>query len=152
MKHLVLGLSLVLSTTAFAGTPDASKETVAARELLHLMHADATVMESLPRMVESMKAVAPQVPDAFWDKFTAKVDGESFIDLLVPIYASHFTLGELKKLQAFYKSPTGRKLADTSAQIQAESMDAGRTWGMQLGAKVMEELQASELAPPDAAE
>jgi hypothetical protein len=36
------------------------------------------------------------------------------------IYARHFTAQELREIIAFYRTPTGRKLLDTTPQLSAE--------------------------------
>ena len=44
---------------------------------------------------------------AYVDEFKAKVNLDSLLSIVTPIYAKHFTLDELNELIAFYKTPIG---------------------------------------------
>jgi hypothetical protein len=47
------------------------------------------------------------------------------VDKLYPVYAKHFTLEDLKQLNAFYKSPLGAKTLVEMPQIINETMQTG---------------------------
>jgi hypothetical protein len=47
------------------------------------------------------------------------------IEKMIPIYASHFTMTEIKELTAFYRSALGNKMLTTLPQVSAESLQAG---------------------------
>ncbi len=94
------------------------------------------------QMLIPMKQAIPDVPDEFWTKFLAKVDANELVELIVPIYAKHFTHDEIKQLLAFYQTPLGQKMIANQPAIMQESMEAGQEWGGQLGRQVAKELEA----------
>lgn len=95
-------------------------------------------------MIQSLRPMAPQVPDSFWQEFRAEVDLNEFTELLVPIYAERFTHQEIRDMIAFYQTPTGRKLASISPELTQAGMLAGQQWGAQLAQRVMQRLQTYE--------
>ena len=49
---------------------------------------------------------------------------DEMVTEIVPLYARHFTLAEIKAMTAFYKSPTGVKMLATMPRVQVEAMQA----------------------------
>lgn len=49
---------------------------------------------------------------------------DEMITEIVPLYAHHFTLSEIKAITAFYRSPAGVKVLATMPRVQAEAMQA----------------------------
>ena len=66
---------------------------------------------------------------------------EELVDLVVPIYAKHFTQADIRGLIAFHQTPLGKKLIDKQPLIMQESMAAGRLWGMRLGQRAMQKIK-----------
>ncbi|MNL81411.1 hypothetical protein D3C87_2085160 [compost metagenome] len=48
---------------------------------------------------------------------------------------------DLKELIAFYQSPIGKKLAEKTPFIVADSMQAGQVWGKKLGEDIIKKIQ-----------
>lgn len=67
------------------------------------------------------------------------------------IWASHFTLDELKALLAFYETPLGRKSLEALQQIAGESRNAGTQWARDALRDILtrhgEELKALGITP-----
>ncbi len=63
-------------------------------------------------------------------------------NLSYDIYHKHFTLAELEKIVAFYKTEVGNKLAANLPQITQEAMQKGQQHGMSLGPKMQQRLMA----------
>lgn len=57
-------------------------------------------------------------------------------------YAKHFSEDELRKLLAFYQSPVGKKLVETTPAVLQDSYAAVRDWAQDLSTAVMEQLRA----------
>lgn len=58
------------------------------------------------------------------------------------IYDKHFTTTELKEMVAFYKTPTGSKMATLLPQVTQEAMVAGQQHGQSLGPIIQKRLMA----------
>ena len=57
-------------------------------------------------------------------------------------YGKYFSLSELKDLVAFYKTPTGRKMAARLPRITAEKFTAGDQHALSLGPIIEKRLMA----------
>ena len=62
-----------------------------------------------------------------------------------PIYASHFTLDEIRQLTAFYKSPIGAKSIKVMPQVMNESMRSGMATIQPRISAIMERTLKKEL-------
>ena len=91
--------------------------------------------------LRQFKKMMPQIPEDFWTDFRNEVNAKELTDLVVPIYAKHFSHDEIKQLIAFYNTPIGKKLVALQPQIMQESMAAGQKWGNKIGQRVMKKLQ-----------
>ncbi len=58
------------------------------------------------------------------------------------IYHKYFTIAELKEMVAFYKTPTGRKMASLLPKVTQEGMLAGQEHGQSLGPIIQKRLLA----------
>lgn len=112
-------------------------------ERSNALSAAETVMDQL---LPALRQVAPDAPPEYWDRFAAKWTSkelkERLIDLYMPIYRKHFTLKELRKITAFYRSSVGRKLAEATPDMTLEGMEAGQQLGWEIVGEVQRELEA----------
>jgi uncharacterized protein len=73
----------------------------------------------------ALDRAAKGLPDAV-TAVTATVSDPKLIDEMiteiVPLYARHFTVTELKAMTVFYKSPAGSKMLQTMPKVTQESM------------------------------
>ena len=74
---------------------------------------------------EAMDIVAEETNAVISDAMVAK---GGFIDLIIPVYAKHFSTDELDALIAFYESPVGAKTVSVMPQITREAMQIGQAW------------------------
>jgi hypothetical protein len=105
-----------------------------------------------PQVVEAMKKDRPGLSDdtlaLFSQMFKAELNSETpdMLKLEAEIYADHFTLEELKELQAFYASDLGRKMVDQLPGILADVAPVAFAWGQHAGqvamARVVEKMKA----------
>lgn len=147
MRRLAVVLCCVLGTTVLmleggaASARSRIKKHEAIRELLVLTGAANLGMQMMDQMLEPMKQMMPEVPESFWQDFMAEVDPDEMNDLIVPIYAKHFTLEEIESLIAFNKTPLGQKLIKKMPLIMQESMTAGQVWGQSLAERALEKYR-----------
>jgi hypothetical protein len=60
--------------------------------------------------------------------------------VIAAVYDRHLSSEELRQLIAFYRTPVGRKVIAEMPVIVQESMQAGQTWGTQIGTSVAAQL------------
>jgi hypothetical protein len=58
------------------------------------------------------------------------------LDRLVPIYASRFSHEEIRQIVDFYKSPVGRKMAQTMPELHLEAQKLGLQFARELGPEI----------------
>ncbi len=152
----LLGTCVLAAAVLSAATARAQQETVAPekaaaiRQLLELTRASELMVTSIETTLSAQKAASPQVPEEFWEAFTARLRSEvdRFVELLIPLYAEHFTLEQVQQLIEFYQTPLGRHLVTVQPQLARESMLAGQQWGAQLGMEVAAELEKRGIRIP----
>ena len=64
----------------------------------------------------------------------------AFMDEIAILYTTHFTLKELRQLNAFYASPVGKKSVNAMPQIAQQSMQIGSVWGQRAAQDVLQKL------------
>jgi uncharacterized protein len=73
-----------------------------------------------PEIERDFDAMMPTIVDAFAPYYNAMVDN------IATIYASNFTAGELREIEAFYRQPVGQKLLQKSAALAQQSNQVGQ--------------------------
>jgi hypothetical protein len=99
-----------------------------------------TVMRAL---IPAWEAEDPDFPsERFIQKVQQKVDTESLLYAMVPIYSRYYTREEIAGLIAFCETPLGRKTISEAAQIVQECLAANQTWAEALAEKIAEDLDS----------
>jgi hypothetical protein len=151
LAGVVLLLTLFVPGMAQAPSPEA---VAIARELVATSRAAENAKLLLPSIVQLIKpaivqgrpqvekdfdAITPQLLESFQERV-----GE-LTDQIVVIYATNFTIAEMKDVIAFYRGPTGQKLLAKGPTIAQQSMAAGQKLGAQIGrelqSRIIEELK-----------
>ena len=92
-----------------------------------------------PEIERDFNAMIPTIVDAFTPYYNAMVDN------IATIYASNFTAGELREIEAFYRQPVGQKLLQKSATLAQQSnqvgQDSSRKAADELRARLTEALR-----------
>ena len=140
MKHLLL--ILFVSILAFNVNAQDNKEKLI-KEMLELSGASKMALQTMELMVSSFKKQMPSVANDFWNEFMKEANADELTNMIVPVYAKHYTEDELKELIAFYKTPIGKKMVEKLPQIAQESYGIGEQWGKALGEKVAAKLKAA---------
>jgi len=125
-----------------------------AQELIAASRASDSAKLLLPSIMQLIKPAIvqgrPQVERDFDVLAPALVEGfkarlSELTDQIAVIYATNFTVAEMKELIAFYRGPTGQKFLAKTPMIVQQSMAAGQKLGAQLGgelqSRMIEELK-----------
>jgi hypothetical protein len=139
MKRAMFSLVLFLLVNLVQAQKPATSEQV--RQMLDASGATKLVKQTLAMMTASYKESMPAVPEEFWDGFIKEADVNELVEMLVPVYAKHYTNEEVLQLTAFYKSALGKKVVEKTPLITQESYNLGAEWGRKLGEKVAEKLK-----------
>ena len=131
--------STTSSVTANAPEPTAG-QLAAARELLQVLDMERVSMAGVETMLDAQFGQNPAMgPYRDVARAWAKkhMTWETMGDRLTRVYASAFTERELREIVAFYKTPTGRKLALATPTL----MQGGAAIGAQVAQENIAELQ-----------
>ncbi|MBI3219758.1 MAG: DUF2059 domain-containing protein [Bacteroidetes bacterium] len=142
MKKIVLLflVSLTLSV-ANAQTDSYSKALKKYMEVSGSMQSFKVAIKSILGNFKNMKN---GVPDEFWNEMESELSGTSIDELvghLSPVYKKYLTESDLNEIIAFYSSPIGKKMADSTPGIMTESMQAGQVWGQAVATRVLNKLK-----------
>lgn len=154
LPNLLFFLSLLfVGPAAAAQEPDAEKM-AAIKELLEVTGAVANSNQFSQafsqQMIGMLKATNPGISEQALvivsEEVQATVEEELARETLqrriYPIYASHFTLEELKALIAFNKSPVGQKANRLMPVLVEESLAAAQSWSKQVGPRISARILA----------
>lgn len=130
MKTLLLALALAAATagTAAAQTTPSPSHRAAALEMVEAANMEATLRESLDTMLklqmEQNAELRPfeNVMRAFFGRY---MSWSTLRDDYALLYAEAFTEAELRELATFYRSPIGRKVAQTTPQLMSRASALG---------------------------
>lgn len=122
---LAIAAGLFVAPRARAQTPGAND---AAKELMQVMHVDKMLHDQIAAafdlQVQNNPAMAPMRPvmQQFLDKY---LTWDAIGPQVTAVYAQTFSESELKDLIAFYKTPTGQKVALSTATLAAKQEAIG---------------------------
>jgi hypothetical protein len=150
MAAVALLVTLLMPGMAQAQAPAPSPDALAtARELIETSRAADTFKLLLPSLVQQLKPMIvqgrPQVEKDFDAIAPVLLEGVKarlgdLIEGVAVIYATNFTVAEMKEVIAFYRGPTGQKFLAKSPAIAQQSMVAGQKFGAQLGGELQSRM------------
>ena len=79
-----------------------------------------TLTQERPEIERDYDAMMPTIVDAYTPYYNAMVDH------IATVYASNFTVGELRELEAFYRQPVGQKLLERAPALAQQSNQVGQ--------------------------
>jgi hypothetical protein len=142
MKHLaaVLALCLLSATVCVAQQSDADQPATKADidryyDAMHVRDMMKATMDAVSQQMRKMMhdqlQKAPNLPpdaeekmNQYYDKLLADFPVNDLLDAMEPIYAKHFTKGDIDAMIAFYSTPTGKKALAEMPAITQEAMQA----------------------------
>ena len=147
-SRIAAALAVLALTTVARAEPPVAKPKAAPsekandiRRMLDLTGSGQLGVQVMEQMLPQFRKMMPKVPQKFWDDFMKEVNADELVDLVVPFYDKRLTHDEVKQVIKFYESPVGKKLTAAIPEISAESMEAGRRWGMEIGQRVQRKLK-----------
>ncbi len=73
---------------------------------------------------------------------------DDLVSQLIPVYAKYYTMEDLKAINTFLESPSGRHMISLQPQISTEAMQIGQVWGKSVAQRVMMEMQDEQKNSP----
>jgi hypothetical protein len=136
---LLFGLALTVATCASHAEP--AKE-ASVRQLIRVTGAGEMGKQMIDTMIPELRKMLPQAPEAFWTEFTASVDVNELVNLIVPVYQKHYSEEDIQAALKFFESDAGKRMIQKQPQIMQESFVAGQQWGQLLAQRAIEKLNA----------
>ena len=150
---LVLLLALLTPVTTSAQQPSAEALAIA-RELMEISRAAENTKLLLPTIAQTMKPAfvqgRPQVEkdyDALVPRLLESLSARlgELTEKIAVIYATNFTVAEMKEIMVFYHGTVGQKMLSKAPTIAQQSMLAGQRIGAEIGrelqSRIIEELK-----------
>jgi hypothetical protein len=137
--------------------PNVDPERLAlAQKILEETHNQDNMSAALDTMMPAMLTVfrrqSPNLPEETYKLVEQMLSDEmrkelpQMTTINAQIYANHFTLDELKAIDAFYQTPAGQKIVSEAPKIFRETVPLGALWGRQAAQaamqRVIEQLRA----------
>ncbi len=135
LSHL-LAAAIIFAACSTASA-DQQSHRKAADNLLKVMGVENQLQTSIDQMLELQVKSNPQIApfkDAMKKFFAKHMSYSGLKEDFITIYVDAFTEEELDDITAFYRTPTGRKMAEKMPELSSK--------GMQLGAKRVQDNQA----------
>ncbi|WP_038016149.1 DUF2059 domain-containing protein [Synechococcus sp. PCC 7335] len=137
---------------AEASSDQISVEMVTAiEELLEITDTGALTFQIVETTIDQFRQLMPDIPEEWWDRFIDKFDYEELNQLIVPIYARHFTLTEINAIIDFYRTPVGQAVIEKMPLVVQDSSLVGQRWGMGIAQEIIDELESEGYTPPSEA-
>jgi uncharacterized protein len=145
-RLLIVACLLLLPASSLRADPPAADAMEAARSLVTTMKLADQYKALLPAILLGLRpaltqdrpeierdydAMMPMIADAFTPYYTSMVDG------IAAIYATNFTVAELKDIEAFYRQPTGQKMLEKMPVISQQALAVGQ----EIGRKAADDLR-----------
>lgn len=143
MRSTLLALASVLLLFAGEVRGEISAEKRAAiEELFRLTGMEKLIDQMTAQMISGLRTGDPRIPQAFWEKLAKRMDAREMLELAVPVYDKHYTLEDIRAVNAFYASPVGQKVLAATPLVMQETMAIGQEWGSRHGKAAEEEVRA----------
>jgi hypothetical protein len=173
LKHLtaVLALCLLSATVCVAQQSDADQPATKADidryyDAVHIRDMMKNMMvamsEQMQNMMHEQLQKTPNLPPDAQAKIEKTVTDslanmpiDDLLDAMEPVYAKHFTKGDIDALAVFYATPTGKKMLTELPAMTAEAMQASQSVMIKHMQHVQEQVaeqiaQMQKDAQPDA--
>jgi hypothetical protein len=146
-RLLIIASMFVFSICAASAETPSPEALAAARSLVITMKLPDQYKAQLPAILLGLKPVLtqdrPEIESDFDAMIPAIVDAftpyyNAMIDDVAALYASNFTLSELRELEAFYRQPVGQKWLEKSQAIAQQSLQVSQD----VSRKATEDLRA----------
>lgn len=144
MKQLltVLLFALGLNLTAHAqNQPEKlSKEELAVWQTFVENAGMGTQLEGIRDLITtSLRQSAPDMSPKLAEELSEELHKsiqKFIVAYVIPCYRKHFTLADIKQINAFYQTPVGKKMKEKAPVISKEVMGSIQEWQNEIGPKI----------------
>jgi uncharacterized protein len=136
-KNFLIAFLFILSNSCYSQLT-ATKDHI--NTLLEMTGAGKIGVQVMENMIATFRKSMPNVPSDFWDEFLKDAKPETLIELMIPVYAKHYTDEEIVQLIDFYRTPLGKKVIEKLPLISQESYVIGAEWGRKLSEQAIKKL------------
>ena len=148
MKQILVAMCLLFLCTVGVKAQDETYKK-AFKEMLEVSGSNAT-FDQMPQIMEAMKDRMTSTPDGKkamegFDFNILKEDMDFLMDSLIPVYYKYYTLKDLKKIIAFYKTPVGQKLKTSAPKIAVESIAVIQPFAERISKRFMDQMQTKQV-------
>ena len=126
MKKLIFILFVIIGTSTFAQETEGDSFQKKAVKLIELTSGQQFEIISEP--------IVNQIPEENRVEFKKELKAslKGLYVKLAEIYREEFTEDELDEILAFYDTPVGKKMVETTPKVMEKAMTVGQQWGMEL--------------------
>jgi hypothetical protein len=138
------------ASQAPAAEPVDPAKDAAIRRLMDLTGAGKLGGQMVDGMMPQMRAMisqsigqnarADQFLEAFFRKFRTHLTDADIVNMIVPVYARHFSLEDIQALIQFYESPVGQRFVEQLPRLTEESRAIGAKLGQAAAFQTLEEM------------
>jgi hypothetical protein len=138
----LLAFTLTTAPCAAQSAPaSGDKHEAAVRRLIELMGVRSQGRIRLDQLFEEYKSEFPSVPSTVWEEIRRQLAAENFARLQAAIYKKHFSLPEIEGLEAFFKSPLGRRYLEEQPGLTLDALAASRDFDRRLAERLERTLE-----------
>ncbi len=144
MKKIITAIFFILLIPAVSLAQGDSKYKKSLTTLFEVSGTQEAYKAAIKQMMVMYKTSKSEVPAEIWDDLEKEFLSTSLsdlVDMLAPVYEKYMTKDDLDKIIEFYKTPVGKKYAESTPLITQESMAVGQEWGAKVGQEFMEKLK-----------
>ena len=152
LRAAAVAAALLLGTVPHAARADEGADRhAAATEVLLTLHSAEMVANILPSLLQQVRQGLTRGDPTLGKQFDgfaphlleqAEAQKPALLDKLVDVYATTFTLVELKDMLAYYKSPVGQRIIETQGSINRDMLAAAREWGNGVARTMAQDAEA----------
>lgn len=128
------------------------------RRLIELNGTKAVGAQLLRSLLEPMRQMlleklaahenGKQIVDRFIQLAESRASSEDFINILVPVYARHFSHEDIKSMIAFFDSPPGRRYVQEAPAYMGDVQEvASEHWNLIVKPEILEQMRKEFPAP-----
>jgi uncharacterized protein len=134
-RLLIIASVILFSVCASSAQTPSPEAMTAARSLVTTMKVADQYQALLPKILMTLRpalvqdrpeierdydAMMPMIQEAFKPYYA------SMIDAIATVYASNFTVAEMRAIETFYRQPAGQKLLDKSPALTQQTAQVGQ--------------------------
>ncbi|TAG25630.1 MAG: DUF2059 domain-containing protein [Burkholderiales bacterium] len=149
VRRIVCLVLAFATVTSMAQAVDPALQQAKRQEIMKLLES-TQVMALMQQMSAAMitqmtggiRSKRPDIPLTALDFLPSTVsevvrDNEKFFqEMFVSLYDRHFTLDDIRALNAFYESAAGKKMVEKQPILMQQGMTLGTEWGRSIGPEI----------------